>query len=778
MTANDSAASQEAKVVSCLEVALDYINSGLVMTPVLSPKSGKKDAGKAAYLDSWQERKLNAEAFEAHFRKGSNIGLVTGADSGIVCIDLDGRDGIAWYFEHKDNIGDCIVERRGENGIHLYFNHPGPEVYIPSKIKLFPGVDILADGGKQVVTWPSMHRSGDQYKIDNGLTLLDVKHEADNFPTWILNELSTKVAMKETAIEPVPGTVIADEPSEIQRCIEAINALPPAIEGQGGDNNTFIAAATCKNFGLSRPMALKVLKENYNPRCQPPWDNAGLEEKVNNGYKHSKDPFGSKTHRAQVASMFPDVPDLPDGFEDEEEPREPVYVPKYPVVCAQTYINRNPRKTLCSKGQLHTYVERERCWELISDDQFKSLIMYDVERANPVIHKGLKMTQVNETSTAVKRILESNNPNRDLVVDSWITGRTGEFISCANGILDIATGELFPHSSDWFSFTTLPFDYDRTAQCKEFEAFLDSIWEGDEELKESLRLWMGYLLISSMKEQKFALLKGASRAGKGTLARVIEGLIGHKNYAACSMNSFGGDFGLEPVLGKRLAIFNDAEKCSGDKGHIATERLKSITGNDSIPINRKGTSILTVRLPCKIVFVCNKIPPFMNDENAMTNRMIGFPFEKSFMGREDVHLEDKLKAELPGILNWALKGSRAIMTGARLVQSKAGAAMIEEIGASLDPVKCFIRDCVKFTGNSEHRVMSDTIWPIFKAWCAQGNTWTGNMQSFQTRFRSAIGNSAEKLRYPKAGYAGILISSEGFFEHDNASEVEQEEPPF
>ncbi len=746
---------------SVLDIALQYIEGGLNVTPVASPTSGDTGAGKAAFLDDWQKRRLTADEFKKVYkaRKGSiNLGVITGKSSGIVVIDLDGLPGVAWYEENKELLGHYIAERRGSSSLHLFFKHPGGDITIPSRVKLYPGVDISADGGKQIVTWPSIHRSGDQYKFDNGLNLLDVAHECDILPQWLIDEISTSEAINSTAVREPMTPETLDAPVDIERCIEMLKTAKPAIENQGGDQQTFIVAATCCNIGISKGKAFELMRAHYNPRCVPPWSDSDLRKKVQNGFKHGKLGAGSDSTSA-ILAMFPD--DLADSAIDDEpksKKETSVYNPKFPVVSAETYINRNPRRTLCASGQLYRYSEKDRCWGLIRDEQFKSIVMADIEKASFSTHKALKMNQLNEIATAIKRRLEGENPDREIKVDSWLTGRRGEFISCSNGILDIATGDLHPHSSDWFSFTTLPFAFNREAQCPTFERFLESLWGNDEEIKESLRLWMGYLLIGSMKEQKFAVFKGASRAGKGTLVRVIESLVGARNFAACSINSFGGDFGLEPILGKRLAIFNDAESGTGKEGRIATERIKSITGNDSLPINQKGSTILTMALPTKIIFVCNSMPAFVNDQNAMTNRMIAFPFEKTFIGEEDLDLGKKLKDELSGILNWALKGARALMVGNKLSQSAAGALMVEEISISLDPIKAFVRDVIKVTKSTDHKVESKDLWLAFKNWCEGGNFRASTQDKFSKGIKPLLmAKGATDFGGAIRGYYGVVI---------------------
>jgi hypothetical protein len=55
--------------------------------------------------------------------------------------------------------------------------------------------------------------------------------------------------------------------------------MDPAIERNGGDRQTFIVACKLVEFGLSQSDAMTVLLE-YNTRCQPAWNEAGLTRKL------------------------------------------------------------------------------------------------------------------------------------------------------------------------------------------------------------------------------------------------------------------------------------------------------------------------------------------------------------------------------------------------------------------------------------------------------------------------------------------------------------------
>jgi len=82
-----------------------------------------------------------------------------------------------------------------------------------------------------------------------------------------------------------------DTKSRIDRARAYVAKLPPAVSGEHGHNATFVAAiAVAHGFGLSEDDAVRVLLDDFNPTCQPPWDEAELRHKVRDaiGAKHDK----------------------------------------------------------------------------------------------------------------------------------------------------------------------------------------------------------------------------------------------------------------------------------------------------------------------------------------------------------------------------------------------------------------------------------------------------------------------------------------------------------
>lgn len=766
-----------------LETAEKYVRHGLHIVCVHSAWCDNAiRRGKAPTHYKWQKRRLEWSQLREEIERvwsregGCNIGLKTGKVSGLVCVDVDAKNGgLGWFMEHESHLGQPVIERTHGGGLHLYYRYPKGVEWLEtlsSAKSLWKGIDILADGHGQVVTWPSVHASQEmQYTFDRSLDLLDAAEEADELPGWIVQEVlkkGTSGASKrsESSSEGSSGRVA--DALDITAAKLALRDFPAAVQGQGGDLQTLKAALMCRDYGLNVSEVYELLWNEYNSRCSPPWSQKDLREKVSNAFKYAQRGQGSMS----VASAFEEEPVMPEEVRAGAER----YSKKNAVHSAKVFLQRHQGRVDCYDGQFVIYSREEHRWVVVNDGMMDSIIYRDIERAegDGELLRTMKVSFLSDVRKAVK--FEINKAGS--IPDVHWRGRDGkDYISFKNGILDVQTGNLLSHTEEWFSFQSVDIEYQEEAECPNFLGFLEDVWEGDQELIESLRLWMGYCILSQANLQKFAVFKGASRAGKSTLAGVIEAMLGRANTTSTSLSLIGSDFGLESLMGKKLCVFQDADRASMDRMGIATERIKSLASNDPVGINRKGQSVVHQRLGVKVAFVCNRMPPFLNDENALTNRMIVFPFWKSFEGREDFGLLERLEGEVQGILNWSLVGARRLLRGERLLMSSKGRESLQEIHESLDSVHGFVAECVKDTGHEHNKVSCKTLWDSYREWCKDSGRMPKNKQRMFMELSSHPRLRDRKWRSNgDRGYWGVRLDVDTFVLGDVDSTLE--EPPF
>lgn len=285
-------------------------------------------------------------------------------------------------------------------------------------------------------------------------------------------------------------------------------------------------------------------------------------------------------------------------------------------------------------------------------------------------------------------------------------------VACANGVYDVPTGELLPHTPERFNLQAVPFSYEPDADSATWRAFLDDTLPKD--AQQFLQEWFGYVLSGRTDLEKIANLVGPPRSGKGTIATVLEALLGGENVASPSMPSLVGTFGEQPLIGKTLAVFSDISWSHRD---IVTgvEILKAISGQDTRDVNRKNREIWHGRLGVRFLIMGNDMPKFTDASGALAGRMIHVQFTRSVAGREDPTLKPRLLDELPGILNWALEGLRRLGANGRFTVPQTSAELAAEVRRQQSPVQGFLDDCCAYS-EAANPVPLDELHPVYRAW--------------------------------------------------------------
>jgi P4 family phage/plasmid primase-like protien len=305
-----------------------------------------------------------------------------------------------------------------------------------------------------------------------------------------------------------------------------------------------------------------------------------------------------------------------------------------------------------------------------------------------------------------------------------------------NGILDLYTGALLPHNKKHYTTRIAPYNYDPSAQAPTWVAFLNEIFEGDQERIALLQEWFGYMLAPSYEYQKIMLLIGPTRSGKGTLGLILADLVGHDNYSGASLTSFKDDDFIDSLRTKTVAFSGDTAK-NISRNHIDTvvERIKKISGNDFIDFSRKYKSRMACRVPARITLASNYIPRLFDDAEALSNRLLVLPMDVSFAGREDTQLINKLKTEISGIALWSLQGLARLNRRRAFTLPEASKNEMQYIAEMYSPLRAFV-DAVCEFHREEEITTSTEIYDAYRAWSlAEGEDRILPRKTFVTAFR-------------------------------------------
>jgi putative DNA primase/helicase len=321
--------------------------------------------------------------------------------------------------------------------------------------------------------------------------------------------------------------------------------------------------------------------------------------------------------------------------------------------------------------------------------------------------------------------------------------RSGEgerWIATQNGVLWPAGRQLAAHTPKRFNLYSLPFAYDASAACPAWLAFLESTLPGDVEAHALLAEWFGYVVSGRTDLEKILALTGPTRCGKGTTYKVLRALLGPESVTSPSLAKLGGQFGEQSLIGKRLAVFSDADWKSRD-AQASVEVLKAISGTDPRTVPRKNREDWEGVLDVRFMVMANEMPSFIDPSGALAGRLLHVEFRRSFLGREDGTLQGRLLAELPGILNWALDGLDALIARGGFTQPVSSAEIARETSRQSSPVLAFVEDLYE---RAAYTISVDALYADYRNWCVeQGRDHPGTKPSFARSLRSALGDRIE-----------------------------------
>lgn len=182
----------------------------------------------------------------------ANVGIVTGAASGIVVLDIDARHGGLESLERlEDEYGKLPLTPTvltGGGGLHYYFRHPGCD--LRNRAGILPGVDLRANGG-YVVAPPSLHESGREYTWEASARVDEVP--LADIPGWLMRLLRQD------------GAELAKKPDSFWSQL----AFSGIAEGTRNQTLTTIAGHMLRRY-VNGYLSLWILKLINRAACKPP----------------------------------------------------------------------------------------------------------------------------------------------------------------------------------------------------------------------------------------------------------------------------------------------------------------------------------------------------------------------------------------------------------------------------------------------------------------------------------------------------------------------------
>lgn len=374
----------------------------------------------------------------------------------------------------------------------------------------------------------------------------------------------------------------------------------------------------------------------------------------------------------------------------------------------------------------------------------------DEERSKSLAKWALTTGLVNRVNAITK--IAQDMP--DCWVQSDDLDRDLYKLNVTNGVLNLRTGGLEkPHNKQEYITQIAGTSYSQNASAPRFEMFLETIFNGNEDLIRYVQKLAGYSLTGSTDEQIFPILYGSGANGKSTLLEIIREVMGEycqvadaTTFLQQTTDRIRTD--LARMRGARLVTSSEV---SQDR-KLDTALVKAITGGDKITARFLFKNDFEYIPGYKVWLATNYKPSISGDDEGMWRRLRLIPFEvKIPEEKQDKSLKQKIiSSELPGVLTWMVEGcvlwqKEGLIPPSEVLQATA------HYKDDSDVVKIFIDDaCIR---DPQSKIAAKALYAAFQIWCKSSGVRYVPIGQFKDRMAS-LGFTMEKVDNAP-GYVGI-----------------------
>lgn len=311
------------------------------------------------------------------------------------------------------------------------------------------------------------------------------------------------------------------------------------------------------------------------------------------------------------------------------------------------------------------------------------------------------------------------------------------FFNCNNGVIDLKTGKLKPHKRDYMITKLSSVDYSPKAECPTWHQFLSDIFQDEQgnvkqDTIDFLQKAVGYALTGETREQVLFFLYGTGRNGKSTFMNVIKDIFGEygKQTNADTFTIKKGDRvnnDIAALKGARLVAATESE----EGARLAESLVKQLTGGEPVQARFLHQEFFEFVPQFKIFFTTNHKPTIRGADEGIWRRIRLIPFTITIPEEKlDKELSQKLRSEMPGILNWMVEGC--------LKWQQEGLGVPQEVQEAtqsykneMDTIGNFLQECCIFNENAKCKIAD--LYSTYSYWCSENGEYELTKNKFNRK---------------------------------------------
>ena len=331
-------------------------------------------------------------------------------------------------------------------------------------------------------------------------------------------------------------------------------------------------------------------------------------------------------------------------------------------------------------------------------------------------------------------------------------------------MIDLRSGaQLAPNPLAYITKITAVAPASAGAAAPLWTAFLARITGENVDLQGYLQRVAGYCLTGSVSEHALFFLYGTGANGKSVFVNTLVALWGDYATTISTDMLMVSQSDRHPtevarLRGARLVVGNEIE--SGRTW--AESKIKSLTGGDRLQGRFMRQDFFEFDPQFKLMVIGNNRPSMRGVDEAIRRRLHLIPFTVTIPpGERDPGLFDKLKAEWPAILRWAVDGCLIWQREGLRPPEIVRTATADYLGGE-DTFELWRDDCT--TPENRWWESSADLWTSWKRWAEAAGEFTGKQRSFSDRLTERGLTPERQPGTGKRGFCGLRLNRPDYTE--------------
>lgn len=372
-------------------------------------------------------------------------------------------------------------------------------------------------------------------------------------------------------------------------------------------------------------------------------------------------------------------------------------------------------------------------WMQIAEESVKQKII-DKMDAEEMPHSS---TKINHVLTYVA-IYAYDNRGKHLEKVILNQHKGAHNVVFSNGILDLQSSQLTPIMHEDYVITKLPFSYkDRPYNCPRWLQFLDEVFTPDADKNEKITFmqeWIGYTLTADTSQEKALILIGEGSNGKSVLLFVWGELVGIENHMTIDLADIASEQYTAELLGKLLNIGADIKS----ETQLDTGIFKKLVSGEQVMGKSVYKRPIKFANYARMVFAANDMPYLKEGGEAIRRRLHIVRFNRKFTEKDkDRNLKEKLVAELPDILLWAVEGLKRLKKRGHFLPPESVEKEVDDYLHKSNHVALFLEESCEKTGNSTDRESRTRLYQLYQSFCRDNGYKAYSSRNFYDRLEKS-----------------------------------------